>query len=66
MRSSHHRDILLGCIVSIEAQYEMLVVKRMGELLRFIWDEHDHDELVYGPFGIEMIMRKRAFNVCVG
>jgi hypothetical protein len=33
--------------------------------MEMLWEEHDKDPIVYGPYGIELTMRRRNINLGV-
>lgn len=48
------------------SNFNMLAVERTHQLLRWIWDAHDVDDTIYGPNGIETLIGRKGFNICMG
>lgn len=57
-----HRQYLRVILTS--SQYEMQSLACVMKLLDWLWD--DRSDYAYGPYGLEMVMEKRKFNICVG
>lgn len=47
-----------------ELPYTMLSVQRGFEFLGLLWGEMEKDDRVYGPYGIELTIRRHNFNLC--
>ncbi|OAL57251.1 hypothetical protein IQ07DRAFT_582466 [Pyrenochaeta sp. DS3sAY3a] len=60
-----YRDMIKGVMSVSETDVAMLSVNRNFEFMLKLWEEQDLDDRVYGPYGIELVMRKYNFNLCV-
>jgi hypothetical protein len=47
-----------------ELPYTMLSVQRGFEFLVLLWGEMEKDDSVYGPYGIELTIRRHNVNLC--
>ncbi|KAH7383949.1 fungal-specific transcription factor domain-containing protein [Pyrenochaeta sp. MPI-SDFR-AT-0127] len=61
MRNSEHRAILKYSMENVSLS--MLSLRRNLSFLEALWEEMDEDELVYGPYGIELTMQRREIHL---
>ncbi|KAK0115656.1 hypothetical protein ONS95_000074 [Cadophora gregata] len=57
-----HREYLRTILTT--SQYEMQSLSCVMKLLDWLWE--DPNDYVYGPYGLEMVMKKRKMNICIG
>ncbi|EXJ79520.1 hypothetical protein A1O3_07799 [Capronia epimyces CBS 606.96] len=46
-----------------KSHYHMNITKRAIQLLEWLWE--DQSDQAYGPFGLEVMMKKHNFNICM-
>lgn len=61
MRNPEHRAILKYSLENI--RLSMLSIKRNLHFLETLWEDMDGDDMVYGPYGIELVMRRRDMSL---
>ncbi|KAH7403085.1 fungal-specific transcription factor domain-containing protein [Cadophora sp. MPI-SDFR-AT-0126] len=57
-----HRQYLRTILTT--SQYEMQSLSCVMNLLDWLWE--DPNDYAYGPYGLEMVMKKRKINICIG
>ncbi|PVH77340.1 hypothetical protein DL98DRAFT_423925 [Cadophora sp. DSE1049] len=62
MVDPEHRQYLRMILTT--SQYEMQSLSCAMTLLDWLWE--DSNDYAYGPYGLEMVMKKRKVNICIG
>ncbi|KAI9733577.1 MAG: hypothetical protein M1834_003179 [Cirrosporium novae-zelandiae] len=62
MRQPKQREYIFRALD--KTPHLMFVCFRMKEILKWVWEDKSGES--YGPYGIEMMMKRRNINICVG
>ncbi|CZR63217.1 uncharacterized protein PAC_13114 [Phialocephala subalpina] len=61
---SPSREVIRGFFEEIKL--EMWSCRTPLELLEFVWEDGQKDEKCFGLYGLELVMKRRRFNICIG
>lgn len=61
MRHQGHQNHLRSAL--LRSSFQMTIVQRAVQLLDWVWA--DPSEYAYGPYGLEIVMKKHNMNICM-